>query len=298
MTNYHEPVMLEQVIRFLDPAPDRIYLDGTLGTGGHAEALLERSAPSGRVFGVDTDAETMEIARQRLARFGERMVFIHARYDEAGQVLPGYGVARVHGVLLDLGLSRVQLEMPGRGFSFSGEDPLDMRMDRSRGESAAQLLDRMSEDEMARLLHTHGEERRARRVARAIVTTKKIRGALKTTRDLEQTVWHALPRRLRQRPARIHPATRTFMALRIAVNHELECLQAFLKDLPELLHAEGRCCVISFHSLEDRIVKHQFRAWEGEGFRVLTRKVVRPEPEEVRKNRLSRSARLRAVERL
>jgi len=290
--------MVEQVIRYLEPAPDRVYLDGTLGTGGHTEALLEKSAPSGKVVGVDADAESMDMARERLARFEDRVVFVHARFDEARQALSRHGVDRVHGALLDLGISSVQLEAPGRGFSFSREDPLDMRMDRSRGTPAAEILNRLSEEEMAHLFREYGEERWARRIARAIVTTKKIRGDLQTTLDLEKSIWHALPRKLRRRPARIHPATRSFQAIRIVVNRELDSLQAFLKDLPDLLHPGGRCCIISFHSLEDRIVKQQFRAWEGSDFRTLEKKVVRPDPEEVQRNRLSRSARLRVVERL
>jgi 16S rRNA (cytosine1402-N4)-methyltransferase len=295
--NYHTPVMVEQVIRFLEPAAGRVYLDGTLGTGGHTEALLEKSAPTGRVLGIDTDAESIEWARQRLVRYGERVVFIHARFDQAREVLSEHGVDRVHGAVLDLGLSRVQLEMPGRGFSFLREDPLDMRMDRSRGNSAAQILNRLSEEEMAHLFHTYGEERWARRIARAVVTTRKMRGDIQTTLDLEKSIWHALPRKLR-RPAGIHPATRTFQALRIVVNRELESLQAFLDDLPDLLHRGGRCCIISFHSLEDRIVKERFRAWDGSVVRRLQKKVVRPDPDEVAENRLSRSARLRVVERL
>jgi len=298
MTPYHKPVMVEQVMRFLKPAPGHLYLDGTLGTGGHTEALLERSAPTGKVYGVDADAESLDLARERLARFAGRVVFIHARFDEARQTLSRLGVDGVHGALLDLGISSAQLEAPGRGFSFSREDPLDMRMDRSRGRSAAEILNRLSEEEMAGLLQEYGEERWARRIASAIVTTRKLRGDLKTTLDLEKSIWHALPRNLRRRPARIHPATRSFQAIRIVVNRELEALRGFLNDLPALLVAGGRCCIISFHSLEDRIVKERFRAWDGEAFRVLEKKVVRPDPEEVRENRLSRSARLRVVERL
>lgn len=298
MTSYHRPVMVEQAIRFLQPAPGRVYLDGTLGTGGHAEALLEQSSPTGKVVGVDADAETLALARERLARFGDRVVFVHARFDEARQALSGMGLGPVHGALLDLGISSVQLETPGRGFSFSREDPLDMRMDRSRGRSAAEILNRLSEEEMAHLFRTYGEERWARRIAGAIVTTRRLRGDLQTTLDLEKSIWHALPRKLRRRPARIHPATRSFQALRIVVNQELESLRGFLDELPELLVTGGRCCIISFHSLEDRMVKERFRAWNGAEFRVLEKKVVRPDPREIQENRLSRSARMRVVERL
>jgi 16S rRNA (cytosine1402-N4)-methyltransferase len=298
MENYHTPVMVKQVIHFLEPETDRVYLDGTLGTGGHAEALLERSGPSGKVIGFDADAETLGIARERLAEYGERAVLIHSRFDNVLQELADRGEDKVHGVLLDLGISRVQLEMPGRGFSFSRDEPLDMRMDRSQGLSAAEILNSSTEEQMAHLFRTYGEERWARRVAKAVLMTREIRGDLETTQDFVKTIWHALPRNLRNKHARIHPATRCFQALRIAVNHELDALQAFLDDLPDLLPTGGRCCIISFHSLEDRIVKEQFRSWEGSLFRRLHKKVVRPDREEVLQNRLSRSARIRAAERL
>jgi len=295
--HYHTPVLVREVMAFLEPMPDRSYLDGTLGTGGHAEALLQGSTPTGKVFGIDADADSLGIARERLAGYGDRIVFIHARFDQARSVLSEQGVDKVHGIVLDLGISKIQLEMPGRGFSFSRDDPLDMRMDRTRGLTAAQLLNRLSEEEMAHLFHTYGEERWARRIARAVVTTRKSRGEIRTTLEFAQTILRARPKNAR-RHARIHPATRCFQALRIAVNRELESLEVFLADLPDLLHKGGRCCIIAFHSLEDRIVKHKFRDWEGDLFRRLRKKVVRPEREEVLKNRLSRSARLRIVERL
>jgi 16S rRNA (cytosine1402-N4)-methyltransferase len=304
--------MLKELVGFLNPSPGKIFLDGTLGTGGHAEALLEKSAPTGRVVGIDTDAESIEIARERLAPFGGRTLLVHGRYEQALELLSRHGLSKVHGVLLDLGISSVQLETPERGFSFSRPGPLDMRMDRTSGTPASRLLQDLPEDQMALLFRTLGEERWARRVARSIVRRREKQGELSTTRDLVDAVLRALPRKARR--TNIHPATRVFMALRIAVNRELESLESFLKDLPELLHAGGRCCILSFHSLEDRIVKQAFRALEkgplssctsGEEsceaeplFRQVRKKVVRAQKEEILRNPLARSAKLRVAERL
>jgi 16S rRNA (cytosine1402-N4)-methyltransferase len=304
--------MLEEVVGFLNPSPGKIYLDGTVGTGGHAEALLQRSAPTGRVIGIDTDAETIEIARERLAPFADRTVLVHGRYEQAREILTRYGLSKVHGALLDLGISRVQMDSPERGFSFSRQGPLDMRMDRSSGAPASRLLEELSEDRLARLFRSYGEERWAGRIARSIARKRGERGEFSTTRDLVQAVLGAIPRKARR--TRIHPATRVFMALRIAVNRELEALERFLADLPDLLCEGARCCVLSFHSLEDRIVKERFRALEkgplpteasdaeerraSPHFRQVLRKVLRPQEEEILRNPLARSARLRIVERL
>jgi 16S rRNA (cytosine1402-N4)-methyltransferase len=312
MLRYHIPIMLEEVLEFLEPSPGHVYLDGTLGTGGHTEALLVKSAPTGRVVGIDADAESIEIARERLAPYGDRILLVHGRYEQARSILSQNGLSKVHGVLLDLGISRVQLEMPERGFSFSREGPLDMRIDRTRGIPAYRFLQSLSEDQMALLFRSCGEERWARRIARAIVRRREERGELSTTRELVDTVFSALPRQARR--ARLHPATRVFLALRIAVNREREALEQFLADLPDLLCKGGRCCILSFHSLEDRIVKQRFRDWErgsadavpsetgsckeGPQFRRVRRKVVRPREEEIRRNPLARSARLRVAERL
>ncbi|MEW6439625.1 MAG: 16S rRNA (cytosine(1402)-N(4))-methyltransferase RsmH [bacterium] len=312
MQRVHTPVMVAEVLECLEPASGKVYLDGTLGTGGHAGAILERSAPAGRVIGFDADPESLEIARKRLAPYGSRIFFVHARYEQASQILAELGVPRVQGALLDLGFSRVQLEAPGRGFSFEAEGPLDMRMDRTTGRTAAQVLESLSEAEMARLFKELGEERWSRRIARGIERRRRKDGSPQTTRELVQVILRSLPGR--GRPARIHPATRVFQALRITVNRELEALKKFLDDLPELLPGGGRFCVISFHSLEDRLVKERFQRWEqgcrcsaAPGlcacpreplFRRMHRKVVRPRPQEVAANPQSRSARLRAVERL
>jgi len=312
MLHYHTPIMLEEVIGFLNPLPGKIYLDGTLGTGGHTEALLERSAPTGRVVGIDADAESIDIARERLAPYGERILLVHGRYEKAREILSRHGLSKVHGVLLDLGISRVQLESPERGFSFSRPGPLDMRMDRRSGTPASRFLQDLPEDQMARLFQTYGEERWARKIARSIVRSRKEKGEISTTRDLVDAVFRTLPRNARR--ARIHPATRVFMALRIAVNRELESLEEFLEDLPDLVHQGGRCCILSFHSLEDRIVKQRFRSLEKGSspsdtpedepskavplFRQVRKKVLRPQREEILRNPLARSAKLRIAERL
>ena len=317
MQLHHTPVMVKEIIEFLEPEKDRIYLDGTLGTGGHSEAILLKSAPTGKIFGIDRDSESLEIARERLAPYGDRAVISHGRYDQAPELLEKAGIGRVHGALLDLGISSTQLGMPERGFSFSRDDPLDMRMDRTQGAPAARLLNGMSEKEMAHIFRTYGEERWAARIARAVVKRQKTQGDIQTTLELAGTIQKALPGQSR-RSSRIHPATRCFQALRIAVNRELEALENFLRLFPELLHKGGRCCILSFHSLEDRMVKVRFREGEqgsrvvpflpfhpDEGreehvplFRRLNKKVLRPTREEVVRNPLSRSARLRVVEKL
>ncbi len=316
MDLYHTPIMLEEIVGFLNPAPQKIYLDGTLGTGGHADAFLQKSAPSGRVIGIDADAESLPLARERLAHHGNRITFVHGQYEDAKKILSEQGIACVHGVLLDLGISRIQLEMPERGFSFLRDDPLDMRMDRTQGLSAEQLLQRLSEEQMANLFYTYGEERLSRRIAGAIVYRRKIKGHISTTKELVEVVLQARPKKARR--SRIHPATRVFMALRIAVNRELEALEKFLTDLPDLLCQGGRCCILSFHSLEDRIVKLRFQRWErgcrcqdisqpctcderaGDKpvLRRIQKKIVRPQQEEIARNPLARSAKLRIAERL
>lgn len=309
----HTPVMTEEILEYLEPRSGRVYLDGTVGLGGHAAAVLDRSAPAGKVVGLDADAESLGIAQQRLASYGDRVVLVHARYEEARRVLADLGYGRVEGVLLDLGISRVQLETPGRGFSFNREGPLDMRMDRTTGRTAAEFLASLSENEMARLFRRFGEERWARRIARGIVRRRETQGNLSTTRELAHTIVQSVPR-FRASP-RIHPATRVFQALRIAVNRELEALEAFLQELPDLLKKGGRFCVISFHSLEDRLVKEAMQRWErgcrcpadralscacyGEPLlKRVRRKALRPSTAEVERNPLCRSARLRIAERV
>ena len=278
-------------MELLAVSPGGLYVDGTVGPGGHAQELLARSAPSGRLIAVDRDAETLVKASARLAPFGDRAQLLHADYRELPRLLAGEAP---DGVLLDLGVSSVQLDDPERGFSFSREGPLDMRMDRGGGESAADVVNRLPAEELADLIYQFGEERFSRRVARAIVAARQ-RAPITTTSELAAIVRRAV------RPSRRHgldPATRTFQALRIRVNRELEGLGATLLSLARCLRSGGRMAVISFHSLEDREVKQAFRALAaGEGFRLLTRKPIRPSAAESHANPRSRSARLRAIER-
>ncbi len=289
----HIPVLQEEVVALLRPRPGGRYLDATVGLGGHAEAILRSSAPSGIVIGLDCDAEALELTRQRLTGFGERLVLRHGRYEALADLIGG--PAGFDGILFDLGVSSLQLDAADRGFSFTQSGPLDMRMDRGTGATAADLLDRVSERDLADLIFEWGEERWSRRIARAIVTARQER-LLATTADLAAVVARSIPRRLW--PRHIHPATRTFQALRIAVNRELLELGAALDGATQLLAPGGRAVVISFHSLEDRIVKQSWRRLEADGrVRVLTKRPITPGAVELSANPRSRSAKLRAVER-
>lgn len=284
----HVPVMLEEVLRLLNPQVGEVMLDGTVGLGGHAMAIAKRLGPTGLVIGLDRDAESLERAREALAGLPCRL--LHRDYTEAQEVLEELGVNRVDGVLYDLGASQYQLKDPERGFSFTNDGPLDMRMDRSRGPTAADLVARLSERELEQLIREFGEERYARRIARRIANERK-RAPIRTTGDLARLIASAVPR-----SGRIAPQTRTFQALRIAVNRELDCLRQALEGVDSLLRPGGRVVVISFHSLEDRLVKQAFRRKADEGvLELLTKKPVRPSAEEVARNRASRSARVRAA---
>ncbi len=291
--------MQAEVIALLACRPGGLYVDGTVGGGGHAAAILEASSPGGRLIGLDQDPAAIARAARVLEPFGDRVRLVHENFARLGEVLAEGGVAAVDGIVLDLGVSLDQLESSGRGFSFRREEPLDMRMD-PRGETtAADLLARLGEEDLAELFHAYGEERHARRIARAIVRERP-RRPLKTTADLVRLLYAATPG---GRHGRIHPATRVFMALRIAVNRELERLEAFLDRVPGLLRPGGRVCILAFHSLEDRIVKQRFRALAGRReapgpLAILTRRPLRPQPEEIAANPLARSARLRAAVRV
>jgi 16S rRNA (cytosine1402-N4)-methyltransferase len=286
----HTSVMLEAVLELLQPRPGVEFtaLDCTLGAGGHAFGLLERSSPDGRLVGLDADPRALDLARARLAMFAERFTAINRNFAE----LRALDLEPVDAIVFDLGLSSMQLDSSTRGFSFRSDDePLDMRFDPQADQAtAAELLNDLSEAELERILREFGEEPRARRVARAIVQ----RRPLERTGDLVKAVTAALgPAR-----GRIHPATRTFQALRIAVNDELGALEAALDAAPDLLKPGGRIAVISFHSLEDRIVKWRFRSWADQGLaRVLTRKPLQADVDEIRHNPRARSAKLRAAER-
>jgi 16S rRNA (cytosine1402-N4)-methyltransferase len=290
----HEPVMTAETIALLDPARGGLFVDCTVGLGGHARVLLEAGAS--RLLGLDRDPEALKIARERLEGFGDRVELVHADYRELGRVLDDRGVRGVDGALADLGVSSMQLDAEGRGFSFRRDEPLDMRMDQSQGPTAAGLLDQVGEEELANLIFEFGEERYSRRIARAIVDARR-RGSITTTGQLAQIVRRAVPRRGHQR---IDPATRTFQAIRIWVNRELDQLEAFVVEACGRLLAGARFAVITFHSLEDRIVKHAFRAL-AQGrmtLRILTKRPIVPGDSELDRNPRARSAKLRAVERL
>lgn len=280
--------MLPEVLEYLHVDSSGVYVDCTLGEGGYAEAILKRLT-SGHLIAIDRDEEAIEIARQRLIPYAEKIRFFQGSYGEIGEPLKPF--RGVQGIVADLGLSRRQFETPERGFSFQWEGPLDMRIDRRQALTADEIVNHYGERQLADLIFQFGEERRSRRIARAIVRGRPIRG----TKHLGEVVARAVPRTPRQR---IHPATRTFQAIRIAVNDELGELEKFLERAPLLLAPGGRMVVVTFHSLEDRLVKLAFRRWAGRDvLKVLTRRVVRPSEQEVRENPASRSAKLRASER-
>lgn len=307
----HEPVLVREVLELLVPAPGELFVDGTLGGGGHARLILEATAPDGRLIAFDRDRSALEAAGQRLAVFSDRVVLCQGSFAGMVDRLHGLGVDRVDGVLLDLGVSSHQLDTSGRGFSFREDGPLDMRMDADAGRTAAELLAMTDEQELRRIFRDYGEERWAGRIAREIVRCRQ-QAPLTSTLQLAELVCRVVPGG--RRPQRIHPATRVFQALRIAVNGELEALEAGLRAGLELLAPGGRMAVISFHSLEDRMVKQSFRqATAGcqcpprlavcvcglkPRFRLLTRRGLRAGDDEVQRNPRSRSAVLRGVQRL
>ena len=292
----HEPVMTAEVVTVLDPSRGGLFVDCTVGGGGHARALLEAGAD--RVLGLDRDAEALAAAAGTLRRWVDRVDLAHADFRNLDRALAERGIGDIDGgALADLGISSLQLDGAGRGFSFRRDEPLDMRMDRSTGPTAAELLRDAPESELADVIHRYGEDRHARRISRRLVAMRE-RAPLTSTGQLADAVLRAVPYRGRQR---IHPATRTFQALRIWVNRELEGLDAWLLALCRRLRAGARLAVVTFHSLEDRIVKQALRRFEqgaDVAMRVLTRRPLRPSKDEVVRNPRARSAKLRAAERL
>lgn len=307
---HHEPVMLAEAVAGVATTPAGRYVDATVGLGGHAAAILDAAGEQSRLLGIDRDPQALEIAAQRLAAYGDRVMLVHGNFADIEQLCAAHGFNAVDGVLLDLGVSSLQLEQPGRGFSFQRDEPLDMRMDPGEATTAAEIVNETPERELAALIWRYGEERRSRRIARAIVGRRPLR----TTGELVGAIEQAVGRgRGRGRPQQAHPATQTFQALRIAVNRELEHLDSVLVSSHGLLDGAGaRLVVISFHSLEDRAVKRYFRLHASDcicpprtpvcicdhraTLRLITRRVRRPGEAEVARNPRARSARLRIAE--
>jgi 16S rRNA (cytosine1402-N4)-methyltransferase len=285
-------VLVDEVAFLLRPRGEGWVIDGTVGMGGHAEAILSLSAPSVRLLGLDVDRDALAQAGARLAPFGDRVRLERSSFRDLQQAAADAGIETTRSILLDLGVSSWQLEQSGRGFSFQGDEPLDMRLDPSVGEKAAAMLNRLTEAELARLIFEYGEELHARRIARAIIR----RRPLQRTGDLVAAVRAAVPRAAW--PRRLHVATKTFQAVRMAVNDEPGALRQALAQAPRLLAAGGRLGVIAFHSGEDRIVKQTFRALEPAGFAELEPSPRQPADDEVRENPRARSAKLRVLERL
>ncbi len=290
--------MADEVVAWLACHPGRKYLDCTVGDGGFASRILDLTSPDGVLVGLDRDEESILRSRERLKGFGTRAVLIRGEFSELKRHVESAGIARVDGVVFDLGVSSAQLNRPDRGFSFLADGPLDMRMDRSAGETAGELVARLPEQELADVIYRYGEERFARRIARALVRARQ-RNPLRTTLELVSVINQAVPRSYRH--GRLHCATRTFQALRIAVNRELEVLEGALRDAADVLIPGGRLCIISFHSLEDRIAKQAIRSLSRSALPLLeplTKKPQVPSRLEREGNPRARSAKLRVAQRL
>ncbi len=292
----HIPVLLGEVLEGLSLTPGQRVLDCTVGLGGHAKAMLERITPGGVLIGIDYDAKALEFADTLLRGVrGARYHLFQGPYSQLKTFLSNLKIEKVDAVLFDLGVSSLQLDSPERGFSFRYDSFLDMRMDQRGSFTAADLINSLSEQELATIFRTYGEERFAHRIAKAIVE-KRFFTPIETTKQLADIVLQVIPNK---RMGKIHPATRVFQALRIAVNRELRELEQALNLIPEILSSKGRIAIISFHSLEDRIVKHTFRRWQKQGlFTVLTKKPIRPSQQELKYNRRAKSAKLRIAEKI
>lgn len=290
----HKPVMVDEVLDYLHPQPGHIVLDCTVGSGGHASRIMSRISPNGLFLGIDKDMEMLQTAKQYLSKTGHPFKLYHADYADVDEVLRQAGVEMVNGVLLDLGASSLQFDDGERGFSFTREGPLDMRMDRSRVGTAQDLIRRLSEQKLEALLKKYGEERWSRRIARAIQKEEKDVGII-STKQLAAIIERIVPKGR----SKIHPATRVFQALRIAVNKELESLEIVLDKIHHYMMIGARIVIISFHSLEDRIVKNKFIEKANQKlFRILTKKPITPRETEIEQNIRCRSAKLRSAERI
>jgi 16S rRNA (cytosine1402-N4)-methyltransferase len=310
MKVFHQPVMVSEVLEGLNVRKKGVYVDGTVGEGGHAQQILEHSGPEGFFIGLDRDETVLETARQRLEAYGQRVTLIHENYAHLGNVLSRFHITRVSGILLDLGYSSYQMDNPKRGFSFMSTERLDMRFDMSQTTTAYDLVNGLSREKLKELFRKFGEERWAGKIA-ALIAKERSMAPIETAYDLSRIVTRAIPSSSHRG---IHPATKIFQALRIAVNDELEHLQRFMKAFPEWLSESGRIVVISYHSLEDRIVKNAIKYWaarcrcpkelprcmcEGNPLvKILTPRPLSPSSEELTRNPRSRSAKMRVAERI
>lgn len=312
--NYsHTPAMAHEVIEYLNVSPGKIYVDCTLGGCGHARAIIGGMAPGGFLIGIDQDKHAIENAREVLSGHASEIALVHDNFENIGSILGRLGIKRVDGILADLGISYHHLAESGRGFTFQKDEPLDMRMNTDLEVSAGDIVNHADEKELADIFFKYGEERYARRIAKNIVRERK-KNPIRTSFSLVKVIMDSIPKKAVSKPQRIHPATRVFMSLRIAVNQELKAIEKFMDSAADLLNPGGRLCVLSFHSLEDRIVKHRIRALEKgcvcpgsfpmcvcgftQKLRSLTGKPVRPSQAEIDANPMARSTRLRAAERV
>ncbi len=302
----HVPVLFQEVIEVLNPVPGGVYVDGTIGAGGHSRGILERSAPDGILIGFDLDPAALAVTESNLAEFSDRVTLIHSSYLDLVSHLNKQNMHNIDGILIDLGLSSMQLDSPERGFSFRYEAPLDMRFDPGQSFSASDLVNESTREELTEIIFTYGEEKFSRRIADAIIANRP----LTTTKELAELIKRVVP----HSRSKIHPATRTFQALRIVVNNELDALEAFLPAALEVLKPGGRLAVIAFHSLEDRIVKRFFRQESRDcicppelpicvcenkaRIKEISRRPIRPEDPEIVENPRARSAKLRAAEKI
>lgn len=298
LNKYHMPVMLGEIMRYLDPRPGETIVDATVGTAGHSLEIARQIVPLGRLIAIDRDRQSLSVASERLSSSGINCEFVHANFMELDAVLSGLGVSRIDGIVFDLGISSFQLEDAQRGFSFQSRGPLDMRLDTDSYISAYDLVNNLNEEELSTLLWNFGEERWHNRIARLIVQERD-KEPITTTAQLANIVVRSVPVRYRHRHYKIHPATRTFQAVRIAVNRELEILDTAVNKAIAILNKKARICVISFHSLEDRVIKFAFRKAESEGLiNIITPKPLTPREQEVQGNPASRSSKLRVAERI
>ena len=295
---FHVPVMLQEVLDYLKLAPGKIIVDATLGTGGHAIEILKRITPKGKLIALDRDESSLALCRQRFVAFKDQIEFVHANFADLDQVLTNLSIEKIDGIIFDLGISSYQLLDRQRGFSFQEEGPLDMRLDQSSYISAYDLINNLNENEISQMLWNFGQERWHNRIARLLVQERR-NEPIATTKQLANLVMRAIPYRYRRSYYRIHPATRTFQAVRIAVNRELEILENAVKKAVEVLNKQARICVISFHSLEDRVIKHTFRALKAGGLiDIVTAKPLTPGSSEAGLNPSSRSSKFRVAERI